>query len=150
MPQSTHLKLRQQPKMTHKTLIKVRGYHLDIYQHVNNARYLEFLEEARWGYLEDSGDIDWFASHGLAWVIVNININYRVAATMGDTLEVYTRFSKVGGKSAVVQQEVRIAGKDAVAADAQVTFVCLDQKTGKAVSIEGELKARLEQHITEA
>ena len=149
MPQSLHLNSTQNSKMTHKTLIKVRGYHLDIYQHVNNARYLEFLEEARWGYLEDSGDIDWFAKHGLAWVIVNININYRVAATMGDTLEVFTRFSKVGGKSAVVTQEVRIAGKDAVAADAQVTFVCLDQKTGKAVPIEGELKARLAQHIAE-
>ncbi|MDP5137422.1 thioesterase family protein [Rheinheimera baltica] len=150
MPQSLHLNQILSQHMTHKTLIKVRGYHLDIYQHVNNARYLEFLEEARWGYLEDSGDIEWFAKHNLAWVIVNININYRVAATMGDTLEVFTRFSKVGGKSAVVTQEVRIAGKDAVAADAQVTFVCLDQKTGKAVAIEGELKARLEQHIAEA
>ena len=28
-----------------QTQIKVRGYHLDVYQHVNNARYLEFLEE---------------------------------------------------------------------------------------------------------
>ena len=28
-----------------QTFIKVRGYHLDVYQHVNNARYLEFLEE---------------------------------------------------------------------------------------------------------
>ncbi len=27
--------------------IKVRGYHLDIYSHVNNGRYLEFLEEGR-------------------------------------------------------------------------------------------------------
>ncbi|EAO9459728.1 acyl-ACP thioesterase domain-containing protein, partial [Raoultella planticola] len=26
-----------------QTQIKVRGYHLDVYQHVNNARYLEFL-----------------------------------------------------------------------------------------------------------
>ncbi|MDX1678246.1 thioesterase family protein [Arsukibacterium sp.] len=136
--------------MQHKTLIKVRGYHLDIYQHVNNARYLEFLEEARWGYLEDSGDIDWFAKHNLAWVIVNININYRVAATMGDMLEIFTRFSKIGGKSAVVKQEVRIAGKDAIAADAEVTFVCLDRKTGKAVAIDGDLKARLEQHIADA
>lgn len=135
--------------MQHKTLIKVRGYHLDIYQHVNNARYLEFLEEARGGYLEDSGDIEWFAAHGLAWVIVNININYKVAATMGQTLEVFTQFSKVGGKSAVVSQEVRIAGSDLVAADAQVTFVCLDQKTGKAVAIEGELRQRLEQHLVE-
>lgn len=135
--------------MQHKTLIKVRGYHLDIYQHVNNARYLEFLEEARWGYLEDSGDIEWFAQHGLAWVIVNININYRVAATMGHTLEIHTRFSKIGSKSAVVSQEVRIAGSDAIAADAQVTFVCLDQKTGKAVAIEGDLLARLSQHLAE-
>lgn len=31
-----------------QTQIKVRGYHLDVYQHVNNARYPEFLEEARW------------------------------------------------------------------------------------------------------
>lgn len=27
--------------------IRVRNYHLDGYGHVNNARYLEFLEEAR-------------------------------------------------------------------------------------------------------
>ena len=27
--------------------LKIRGYHLDVYQHVNNARY-RFLEEARW------------------------------------------------------------------------------------------------------
>jgi len=37
------------------TYIKVRGYHLDFYQHVNNARYLEFLEEARWEWLENLG-----------------------------------------------------------------------------------------------
>ena len=28
--------------------IKVRGFHIDIFSHVNNARYLEFMEEARW------------------------------------------------------------------------------------------------------
>ena len=38
-----------------QTQIKVRGYHLDVYQHVNNARYLEFLEEARWDGLEKIG-----------------------------------------------------------------------------------------------
>ncbi|HAG02674.1 MAG TPA: thioesterase, partial [Leclercia adecarboxylata] len=28
-----------------QTQIKVRGYRVDVYQHVYNARYLEFLEE---------------------------------------------------------------------------------------------------------
>lgn len=133
--------------MKHTSQIKVRGFHLDIYQHVNNARYLEFLEEARWAYLEDSGDIEFFQSIGLAWVIVNININYRSAATMGQTLEIDTYLSRIGEKSAVFHQEITLAGSEKVIADADITFVVLNQKTGKAVSIDGDLKARFEQHL---
>ena len=135
--------------MPHLTQIKVRGYHLDIYQHVNNARYLEFLEEARWAYLEDCGDVDYFTSQRLAWVIVNININYRNAATNGQTLQIATQFSKIGGRSAVIHQVVTVAGTDTVVADADITFVCLDQRSGKAVAIEGELLARLSTHLTD-
>lgn len=134
--------------MSHLSEIKVRGFHLDIYQHVNNARYLEFLEEARWEYLEESGDIEYFQSLGLAWVIVNININYRAAATMGQTLEIKTGLSKVGGKSAVFHQEITVKGTDVVVADADITFVVLDQKTGKAIAIDGDLKQRMTQHLT--
>ena len=135
--------------MPHQTAIKVRGYHLDIYQHVNDARYLEFLEEARWAYLEDCGDVDYFTSQRLAWVIVNININYRNAATNGQTLQIATQFSKIGSKSAVIHQVVTVAGTDTVVADADITFVCLDQRTGKAVPIEGELLARLNKHLSD-
>ena len=34
--------------------VRVRNYHLDGYGHVNNARYLEFLEEARWAFLRNT------------------------------------------------------------------------------------------------
>ncbi|SET67906.1 acyl-CoA thioesterase [Thalassotalea agarivorans] len=134
--------------MIHQTQIKVRGYHLDIYQHVNNARYLEFLEEARWAALETTGDIEYFAKAGLAWVIVNININYRSAATMGQTLNIATKLAKIGSKSAVFHQEVTIDGTDTVVADADITFVVLDQKTGKPVEIDGEIKARLASQLS--
>lgn len=60
-----------------QTQIKVRGYHLDVYQHVNNARYLEFLEEARWDGLENSDSFQWMTARNIAFVVVNININYR-------------------------------------------------------------------------
>ena len=33
-------------------LIKVRNYHADNHNHVNNARYLEFFEEGSWDFLE--------------------------------------------------------------------------------------------------
>ena len=35
--------------MSHTSEIKVRGFHLDIYQHVNNARYLEFFGRSSLG-----------------------------------------------------------------------------------------------------
>jgi thioesterase-3 len=133
--------------MSHTSQIKVRGFHLDVYQHVNNARYLEFLEEARWEYLEDSGDIEFFQSLGLAWVIVNININYRSSATMGHTLDVKTALSKVSGKSAVFHQGISISGSGVAVADADITFVVLNQKTGKAVPIEGDLLERMQGHL---
>ena len=43
-------------EMIRKTDIRVRGYHLDLYGHVNNARYLEFLEEARWDLFDNNLD----------------------------------------------------------------------------------------------
>ncbi|WKE63965.1 thioesterase family protein [Gallaecimonas kandeliae] len=131
----------------HHTHIKVRGYHLDVYQHVNNARYLEFLEEARWGWLEDSGDMAWFQQHQIAFVVVNININYRAAATLGQQLRIDTCLGKLSERSGVVSQQVFLEGTDTLVADAAITFVCLDQKTGKALPMTGELAEFLQKHL---
>ncbi|MDI8083766.1 hypothetical protein MJN69_29315, partial [Salmonella enterica subsp. enterica serovar Kentucky] len=43
---------------------------------VNNARYLEFLEEARWDGLENSDSFQWMTARNIAFVVVNININF--------------------------------------------------------------------------
>lgn len=125
----------------HLTEIKVRGYHLDLYGHVNNARYLEFLEEARWGFTESYGSIEAFSDAGLAFVIVNVNINYRRAALMGEELVIETAMRKMGSRSAVIHQRVMLKGSDTVVADADVTFVVFSEKTGGAVAMEGEVKA---------
>ena len=52
----------------HQSAVRVRGYHLDVFQHVNNARYLEFLEEARWSYFEDTGLTPLFFVWVRGWV----------------------------------------------------------------------------------
>lgn len=135
--------------MSHISFVKVRGYHLDVYQHVNNARYLEFLEDARWQYLDETGDVEYFQNLGLAWVIVNINISYRASAHLGQTLSIETKLVKIGNKSAAFNQLVTIKGTQTVIADADITFVVLDQKTGKPVPIDGKLKERLAEHLVE-
>ncbi|KPA08312.1 acyl-CoA thioesterase [Pantoea agglomerans] len=126
-----------------QTTIKVRGYHLDVYQHVNNARYLEFLEEARWEWLEEVEAFHWLQEQKLAFVVVNININYRRPAVLGDVLTIDSEITQLNGKSGIIVQRVLLAGQETVVADAALTFVCIDLRTQKAVALEGELRERL-------
>ena len=127
-----------------QTQIKVRGYHLDVYQHVNNARYLEFLEEARWDGLENSESFQWMTAQRIAFVVANININYRRPAVLGDRLTVTSHVQQLNGRSGVLSQVVTLDPEGEVVADALITFVCIDLKTQKALPLEGELREKLE------
>ena len=127
--------------MEHCIEIKVRGYHLDLYSHVNNARYLEFLEEARWAYFESHPSLSALLhSRNLSLPLVNININYRNPACLGNLLRIATTVKKVGNKSAVMDQRIYITDRDIQAVDAEVTFVLFDNATGRAVEIPDEIR----------
>lgn len=123
--------------------IKIRGYHTDLYQHVNNARYLEFLEEGRWQLLEDHMDLDAFMKKGFLFFVVNINISYRNQARVNDTIVIKSGLGKIGNKSAVIRQSVVNKETGAACVTADVTFVIADLK-GTPLKIEGDLKQTLE------
>ncbi len=128
--------------MNSYTEIITRGYHMDIFGHVNNARYLEFLEEERWAQLEANIDLEDWAARGLIFMVVNININYRKAVGPGKRLIVSTGVEKVRRRSMILKQEICLKGSGELVADALVTFV-VARKNGGLVAMEGEIKASL-------
>jgi len=119
--------------------IKIRGYHTDLYKHVNNARYLEFLEEGRWQIVEEHMKITDFIQNELSFFVVNINISYRSPAKINDVILIKTGLHKIGKKSAVFKQEIINTSTEKICIQAEVTFVIAD-KTGKAISLTGEIK----------
>jgi thioesterase-3 len=123
----------------HSLDIKIRGYHIDVFGHVNNARYLEFLEEARWAAFEETVDLQVLAQKGYAFTVVNININYRKAAVMNDMLRIETRIKQLGNRSGVIHQTATLKGSDTVVADADVTFVLFDVNKLQTATLEGEI-----------
>jgi thioesterase-3 len=110
---------------------------------VNNARYLEFFEEDRWALLESKIDLRKWASDGIIFLVVNINVNYRRAVLVGETLLVTTDVESIGNRSVVLQQKILLKGSKEVAADALITFVIADQ-SGRAVSMEGAMLREIE------
>lgn len=128
------------------TKIKVHGYHIDVFQHVNNARYLEFYEADRWEWMNKRNFISWAIQSNLTMAAVNINVNYIQGVLLGDELTVVTRMDKIGSKSAVCYQQIirNKAGQSEVVSDAYVTFVFIDNLTNKAIMIDEELREKLE------
>ncbi len=122
-----------------ETTIRIRGYHTDLYKHVNNARYLEFLEEARWQIVEEYMEITDFLQNKLSFFVVNINISYRSPARVNDIIVIKTGLHKIGHKSAVFKQEIINKATGTICIQADITFVVADE-TGKAIALEGKIR----------
>ena len=129
--------------MSNTLEITVHGFHCDLYGHVNNARYLEFLEAARWEAIKGALDVAEWHRRGWLFVIARIDIAYRAPATLGDRLTVTTWQGEFSGRSARVIQ--RVTGPEGrTVADATITYVILDRDTQRPLPIEGEIREALE------
>jgi len=120
--------------------IKIRGYHEDRFGHVNNARYLELLEEARWAHLEARGvGSDFLTAHRVFPVVVRITIAYRRPASTGDELSIATWVAGGGRRKIVLGQQARFTSSDEICVEAEVTVVFLDEETGRPITLSEEL-----------
>jgi len=111
-----------------------------MFGHVNNARYLEFLEEARWEWLNKLTTFNFFERKNLSFVVVSITIHYRWPSVLNDELEVSVQMQNMSNRSATVHQSVVRKADGKLIAEADVTFAMVDNTTMKAVPIDDELR----------
>jgi YbgC/YbaW family acyl-CoA thioester hydrolase len=72
----------------------VRGYELDSYNHVNNAVYLNYLEQARWEIINEKGLLKKARDEQLFLVVVEIKIRFKKEARLFDELLIKTILKK--------------------------------------------------------
>ncbi|MED1782747.1 thioesterase family protein [Brevibacillus fortis] len=129
--------------MAHRYMLTVRSTDIDVIGHVNNAKYLEYMEWARFEWIWEQGfTLDELRRRAIMPVVVNININYRKELKMREEVTAITTVVKVGEKSFVIRQELYNAA-DVLVADADVTMVMIDANTRQSISLPVELKETL-------
>ena len=85
--------------MSSELELTVRSTEIDVNGHVNNAKYLEYLEWGREDWYERAGlDYAAFLEMGIQTVTVNININYRRECVQGERLIVHTEPLRAGAQ----------------------------------------------------
>ncbi|SMO73071.1 acyl-CoA thioesterase [Melghirimyces algeriensis] len=119
--------------------IEVRPTEIDVMGHVNNAKYLEYMEWGRedW-YNKAELPFDRLTEMNIGTVTVNININYRKEARLGEHLTIYTQPVKKGRTSYTLKHVIVNEAGERVA-DAEVISVTIDLETRKSVPIPAEL-----------
>ena len=119
--------------------IKVRGYHIDSYGHVNNTRYLEFLEETRW-ILKDKY-FQYFDGHHKEYglVVVNNTIDYYAPAFLGEILKIETSILKIGTKSVQFLHKMVNDETNQLITSTKATFVFFNHKKNISEKIPEKL-----------
>ena len=129
--------------MSFESTFKIRSFHTDSFGHVNNARYLELLEEARWQFAEHHGLIDLLNEENLGFIIMQLNLRFRFPVIEGDTIQVFTSLITLGTALGEVEQLIIKKGSGKLAAKSMFTFVLIDRNSGASVPIEGKIRSLL-------
>jgi len=115
-------------------IIPVRTYELDSFGHVNNAVYLNYIEEARSEYLRSVGlSFHDFARHNVQLVIIEAHIRYLSPARYGDVVVVAGRFRDVKAASLVVDYRLTEQASGRLLATAETRGAFISPQTGKPI-----------------
>jgi thioesterase-3 len=133
--------------MAFESTFKIRTFHTDSFGHVNNAKYLELLEEARWQFGEHNGLVELLNEENLGFIIMQMNLRFRLPIVEGDTIQVFTRLVSLGTAIGEVEQLIKKQSTGKLAAKAKLDFVLIDRKSGASVPIAGKIRAVLSNMI---
>ncbi len=113
----------------HQKRIEIRWRDLDAFNHVNNAVYLTYLEEARDEWLERA-----LGRNGAAWgyVLARVAIDFRRELRQEDDEVVAScSLARLGTSSVTTREELRTANGE-LAAQAEAVLVAQDRESRKA------------------
>ena len=129
--------------MPHETSFPIRTFHTDSFGHVNNAKYLELLEEARWRYAEDNGLLKLLNKANLGFIIIDMRLRFRDEVVEGDRITVSTQLLTLGSAGGEVEQLVRKEGQSKIALKSLFHFILVDREARAPVPIDGEIRELL-------
>lgn len=119
--------------------IDVAPVDIDRLDHVNNSVYLKYLEQASWAHTEALG-LNWdsYQSLDAACVVRRHELDYLVAARLGDRLQVATWIDENDGRLALWRGfQIRRAADGRTMLRARTQYVSVRLSTGRPCRMPG-------------
>lgn len=124
----------------HTARFQVRQSELDLYGHVNNAVYLNWIEQAAVDHVEALGfGRGWSLGRGGGWVVREHHVTYHRPVVYGDEVLVTTLPTELAGVRGIRRTEIRRAADGALTTEAETVWVWVRLSDGRPTRIPAEL-----------
>ncbi len=119
-------------------LIEVRYGDLDPQGHVNNAKYLTYLEQARVFYWKQLKLCKGGSFLDIGVFLADVQLTFKKAIQLGDPIRVGVRISRLGNKSIECEYSIEDARDASVFATGTSVLVAYDYQNHRSVPIPEE------------
>ncbi len=118
--------------------IEVRYGDLDPQGHVNNAKYLTYMEQARIHYIQRLGLWNGGSFLDVGIILADFHITFHAAATFGQAVRVGVRVTRLGNKSMDTRYIIEDTATGQVLADGASVLVAYDYHAQQSIPIPEE------------
>ena len=136
-----------QASNTYNTFItefKVRPDDIDMFNHVHNSTYFDYVLAARYEQMEScyGMPMEEFLEQGFGWVVRAAFVDYKRPLGLGDWFSVETGIETINAKGCRVKFEIKIKKTHKVACNGWFDYVMIDIKSGRGMKVSDEMITR--------
>lgn len=118
---------------------------IDIQGHVNNLRYLKWMQDVAVAHSTAQGwSMARYSAEGMGWVVRSHTITYKRPAFLGEELTIATWIAGFSPRMSPRKYLFWRAADRCVLAEAETMWVFVDLKTGRPTKVPDELRAAFE------
>ena len=121
--------------------LRVRPDDIDMFQHVHNSKYLDYVLAARYEQMETcyGMSMEEFVQQGYGWVVKTAHVNFIRPLTLGEDFTVTTGIISMDEKGAKVTYEIISSKTGKLCSDGWFDYVMINIKTGRSTPITPEM-----------
>ena len=130
----------------HKTIVKIRFADLDKLAHVNNAKYLTYLESARIGYFQQvvGEEVNW-SEQGITLAKASIDFLLPIQLE-DDEVFVYTKCTRIGSKSFDLSYVIAKDTGTTIVPTGATALVCFNYTKNTSIKIPEDWRLKLKKN----
>ncbi|MDE6198089.1 MAG: acyl-CoA thioesterase [Muribaculaceae bacterium] len=128
----------------HRLPLQIRFNDVDMFGHVNNAVYVQFMDMGKLAYFKQfmAGG---FEKEEAVPVVADIHCTYYAPTLIDERIEVLTALETIGSSSFVLQQRI-VAADGSVKCTARTVMVNIDTRTGAPTPVSDRWRTALSQY----